>query len=199
VQETSVPVPSTTGCFGEGEEKRGYDDCLRADAPAATISDRVRRGELVRLARGVYTRDASSDPAAVVAREWHDIAGRMFPDAGITDRSALTGGPVGGVLYLARDGRARSVDLPGLRVTARPGAGPLDGDIPLPGGLHQASKGPARSARGRSRRTPFRRTRLRVPRWRGSTPASPGRTKPWTGLGPSFGPGRSLAPPLNEP
>lgn len=97
----------------------------------------------------------------MVAGEWHDIAGRMFPGAVITDRSALTGGPVGGVLYLARDGRARSVDLPGLRVTARPGAGPLDGDIPLSGGLHQASKGrglaenvrPSRSRDGRVRRT----------------------------------------------
>ena len=66
-----------------------------------------------------------------------------------------------GVLYLARDGRARDVELPGLRVTARPGAGPLDGDIPLPGGLYQASRGralaensrPSRSRAGRARRT----------------------------------------------
>src|SRR5260370_37972877 len=113
------------------------------DAPAATISDRVRRGELVRMATGVYTSDVTSDPAAVVAREWHTIAGGMFPDAVITDRSAVTGGPVGGVLYLARDGRAREVELPGLSVTARTGAGPLGGDIPLPGGLYQASKGRA--------------------------------------------------------
>jgi len=132
-----------------------------ADAPAATISDRVRRGELTRLATGVYTSDVTSDPAAVVAREWHNIAGRMFPDAVITDRSGATGGPVDGVLYLAHDGRARRVDLPGLSLIARPGAGPLYGDIPLPGGLHQASKGralaenarPSRSRDGRARRT----------------------------------------------
>ena len=76
-------------------------------------------------------------------------------------RSAVTGGPADGVLYLARDGRARDVELPGLRVTARPGAGPLDGDIPLPGGLYQASRGralaenarPSRSRAGRARRT----------------------------------------------
>jgi hypothetical protein len=132
-----------------------------ADAPAATISDRVRRGELVRLATGVYSSDVTSDPAVVVAREWHTIAGGMFPDAVITDRSAVTGGPVDGVLYLARDGRAREAELPGLSVTARTGAGPLDGDIPLPGGLYQASKGralaentrPSRSRDGRARRT----------------------------------------------
>jgi hypothetical protein len=132
-----------------------------ADAPAATISDRVRRGELARLATGVYTSDVTSDPAAVVAREWHAIAGGVFPGAVITDRSAVTGGPVDGLLYLARDGRAREVELPGLSVTARAGAGPLDGDIPLPGGLYQASKGralaentrPSRSRDGRVRRT----------------------------------------------
>ena len=132
-----------------------------ADVPAATISDRVRRGELARIATGVYTSDVTSDPAAVVAREWHNIAGRMFPDAVITDRSAVTGGSADGVLYLAHVGRARRVDLPGLSVTARPGAGPLEGDISLPGGLHQASKGralaenarPSRSRDGRVRRT----------------------------------------------
>jgi hypothetical protein len=66
----------------------------------AAISDRVRRGELARFATGVYTSDVASDPAAVVAREWHDIAGRMFPDAVITDRSAVIGESVDGVLYL---------------------------------------------------------------------------------------------------
>lgn len=130
------------------------------DAPAATISDRVRRGELVRLATGVYTTDTTSDPVAVVVREWHAIVGGMFPGAVITDRSAMTGGPVDGVLYLAHKGRDREVELPGLTVTARAGTGPLDGDIALPGGLYQASKGralaentrPSRSRGGRIRR-----------------------------------------------
>jgi hypothetical protein len=132
-----------------------------ADVPAATISDRVRRGQLARLATGVYTDDVTSDPAAVVAREWHAIAGRMFPRAVITDRSAITGGPVEGVLYLSHDGRGREVQLPGMTVLARAGAGPLDGDIALPGGLYQAGKGralaentrPSRSRGGRPRRT----------------------------------------------
>jgi hypothetical protein len=132
-----------------------------SDAPAATLSERVRRGEIVRLASGVYTSDSTSDPAAVTAREWPAIAGGLFPSAVVTDRSVVTGGPVGGVLYLVRDGRARDVELPGLLVTARPGAGPLKGDIPLPGGLYMASKArglaentrPSRSRAGRVRRT----------------------------------------------
>ena len=132
-----------------------------ADVPAATISDRVRRGQLVRLATGIYTGDVTSDPAVVVGREWDAIVGRMFPGAVITDRSVITGGPAEGVLYLAYDGRGRETELPGVTVLARPGAGPLDGDIALPGGLYQASKGralaentrPSRSRDGRVRRT----------------------------------------------
>lgn len=131
------------------------------DLPASTISSRVRRGELVRLATGVYTSDVASEPADVVRREWHTIAGRLLPGAVITDRSAPVGGPVDGFLYLARDGRDREVALPGLTLLARPGAGPLEGDVPLPGGLHQASKGRAlventrasRARGGRRRRT----------------------------------------------
>jgi hypothetical protein len=132
-----------------------------ADVPSATISDRLRRGQLARLAPGVYTSDVTSDPATVVAREWNAIVGRMFPQSVITDRSALTGGPAAGVLYLAHSGRSRTVELPGLEILVRPGAEPLDGDIALPGGLYQASKGralaentrPSRSRDGRSRRT----------------------------------------------
>ena len=132
-----------------------------ADLPAATISDRVRRGQLARLGTGVYTSDVTSDPAAVVGREWHAIFGRLFPRAVITDRSAITGGPVEGVLYLAYDGRGRETELPGVRALARAGAGPLAGDVALPGGLYQASKGralaentkPSRSRAGRIRRT----------------------------------------------
>ena len=132
-----------------------------ADVPAATISDRMRRGQLVRLATGIYTSDVTSDPAVIVGREWHAIVGRMFPGAVVTDRSVITGGPVEGVLYLAYDGRGRETELPGVTVLARAGAGPLDGDIALPGGLYQASKGralaentrPSRSRDGRVRRT----------------------------------------------
>jgi hypothetical protein len=113
------------------------------------------------LAAAVYTSDVTSDPSVVVRREWHTIVGRMFPRAVITDRSAVTGGPTDGLLYLAHEGRGREAELPGVRRLARPGAGPLDGDIALPGGLYQAGKAralaentrPSRSRNGRIRRT----------------------------------------------
>ena len=84
-----------------------------SNMPPATIAGRVRRGELVRLAAGVYTSDVTSDPGAVTAREWPAITGGLFPGAVITDRSAVTGGLVDGVLYLARDGRAQRCRVAG--------------------------------------------------------------------------------------
>jgi len=131
------------------------------DMPSQTISDTVRRGDLRPLARGIYTTDTARSPEAVVARHWHTIVGHEFPDAVITDRSVLTGGKVDGYLYLSRDGRPRDLTLPGLNVLARRGAGPLDGDLQLPGGLWQASRAralaenmrPSRSRGGRPRRT----------------------------------------------
>jgi hypothetical protein len=131
------------------------------DLPSATVSDRVRRGLLRRVATGVYTSDVDTTPEMVVRREWHTIVGRLYPDAVITDRSAVTGGAVDGVLYLAYQGRDRETQLPGLIVRTRSGIGPLADDAPLPGGLYQASKPralienttPSRARGGRTRRT----------------------------------------------
>lgn len=108
------------------------------DLPASTVSDMTARGSLRRIAPGVYVR-SGYEPADVMRAEWHAVVGRLLPGAVVTDRSAPTGGPVGGTLYLARDGRARDVALPGLRVRTRRGAGAREDDIPLPGGLYLAS------------------------------------------------------------
>ena len=59
------------------------------DVPPATIADRVRRAQMVRLATGVYTTDVDTGPERVTSREWHTIVGRLYPDAVITDRSAM--------------------------------------------------------------------------------------------------------------
>lgn len=131
------------------------------DLPPSTIGSMVARGELRRLATGVYNGDPSRAPQDVVRAHWEVIAGHLLPGAVITDRSARTTSPVDGVLYLARDGRARDVELPGLTIRARTGAPPQSGDIVLPGGLYFASVGralaensvPSRVRAGRQRRT----------------------------------------------
>jgi Fic/DOC family len=130
------------------------------DASPSTLSGRVARGELARLTRGVYTTQ-TADPTAVVRAEWRVIVGHLLPGAVITDRSAALAGPVDGVLYLTRPARTRDVTLPGLTVRTRPGIGPVDGDILLPGGVYQASVArglvdnllPSRSTHGRPGRT----------------------------------------------
>ena len=117
------------------------DDLVFSDeTPRSTIAGMVRRGDLVQLATGVYTTDTTRSPEEVVRRCWLDIAGHLFPNATVTDRSAPRSGPVDGVLFLAHDRRNRDVDLPGLRMTARRGAPPQPDDIALPSGLHLASQ-----------------------------------------------------------
>jgi hypothetical protein len=111
---------------------------LAGDLPAMTISRMEKRGELHRLARGAYT--TAADPQRFVSTNVHVVAGRLFPNGVITDRSAVTGGPIDGRLYLSSPSGARSLDLPGLSIQARLGAGPIDGDTPLPGGLFLASR-----------------------------------------------------------
>ena len=112
---------------------------LSGDLPRSTLSQMSARGAVRRLATGVYTTDTSSTPERVVRREWRTIAGRLFPDATISDRSAQSAGPVEGTLYLVHPHNVRTLTLPGLTISLRRGAPPLPGDIPLPGGLHQAS------------------------------------------------------------
>lgn len=63
-------------------------------------------------------------------QHWPQIAGQLFPQAVVTDRSAPIGGPTDGVLYLAhRATRDRVVRLPGLTVLARHGLPPQDDDV----------------------------------------------------------------------
>jgi len=112
---------------------------LTGDLPRSTLSQMLTRGAVRRLATSVYTTDTSSAPERVVRREWRAIAGRLFPDATISDRSARTAGPVDGTLHLVYPHNDRTLTLPGLTVSLRRGAAPQPGDPPLPGGLHQAS------------------------------------------------------------
>ncbi len=73
---------------------------LATDHPRSTLSRLVKQDSIVKIARGVYVR-STVDPEKAVARYWRDIVGYLVPQAVITDRSARTGGPANGVLYLA--------------------------------------------------------------------------------------------------
>ncbi len=130
-------------------------------APRSTLADAVRRGELRRLGRGVYTPLVDEDPASVVRRNWVPITARRFPGAVVTDRSARRGAPdPDGNLFVAAAAVGR-LALPGLVVVARGGSLAVDGDLPLGDGLFIASRAralaentiPSRRVRDRPART----------------------------------------------
>lgn len=103
----------------------------------------VARGELVRLARGIYTADTTSAPEVVVRRHILTILAHEMPGAVISDRSVEDGGTGSrGVIYVASS-RKRPLQLPGITVLPRPGAGAVETDTRLPGDLWLA--GEARS------------------------------------------------------
>lgn len=143
---------------------------LSRDLPRATISDRLRRRELVLLSAGVYSTDVNRTALEIVRREWRTIVGRIFPEAVITDRSAPTASPVDGVLYLAHPRSPRHFELQGLLINARPGLGPLATDSSLPDGVHLASfaRGLLENAevsRAHPGARPRRLTRLELGEW----------------------------------
>lgn len=129
--------------------KRGFLDEPEVFRPAdaAAASRAVRRGELRRLARGLYTANRDEPAERLVLRNWIEVAALYFPGAVIVDRSAVEGRPApDGSLFLdsGPGPRQRSpVKLPGLTLKPRSGPGPLEGDMPF-GPLHRS--GEARTA-----------------------------------------------------
>jgi hypothetical protein len=104
------------------------------------ISAEMAKGRLRKLGPKLYTANLTDDPAAILRRNvWRIVAG-YCPGALIADRTALEAKPAadGSVFVIAE--RARSVDLPGLKIRPRPGAGPLASDRQFMTGLHLASR-----------------------------------------------------------
>ncbi len=121
----------------QGEQR---EVVFAGERPSATLSDAVRRGELRRLGRGVYTSNLVDDPAEIAMRNWLPITAHRFPGAVVTDRSARRALPErDGHLFVAWE-RPGTLELPGLVIVARRGAGHQADDLALPGGLWLASR-----------------------------------------------------------
>jgi hypothetical protein len=115
-------------------------EVFRPDDPAAA-SRALRRGELRRLARGLYTTNLEEPAERLLRRRWIDVATLYFPGAVIIDRSAIEARPAAdGSLFLdsgPRPAHPTAVKLPGLHLRPRAGAGPMEGDMPF-GGLFRS-------------------------------------------------------------
>ncbi len=112
-------------------------------AISKAVSAAVARGKLRKLASRLYTRNLDEDPERLVRRNWYDLITSYYPDALITDRTALENQPApdGSVCLISN--KKRDIILPGLVFRPRKGPGPLDSDKPFIGGARLAS--PARA------------------------------------------------------
>jgi len=91
------------------------------------------RGEIRRLARGLYSTNLDEPAEQLLRRRWYAVAALYFPGAVIVDRSAAVSGPASdGSLFLdsgPTPANPRPVTLPGLVLRPRSGPGPVAGDM----------------------------------------------------------------------
>jgi hypothetical protein len=125
--------------MGEAGESRWAEVVFASEADTAVLTRAVQRGTLRRFARGLYSSDLQSDPAEIVRRHLWRILAHELPGAVIADRSAHSGGmPTNGGLYVVHT-RRRPLNLPGVTIHPRSGAGAADGDMQLPDGIWMSS------------------------------------------------------------
>jgi len=115
------------------------------DLPKATLSRMSDRDYLVRLGRGVYTTDLSSDPRIVAKRHWGEIIGHLYPGAILNGRSALKRMPdTDGAIYIGIDHTPRSTpSIAGIRIIPKKDNPPAPSDRLTPWGLYVPSLGRA--------------------------------------------------------
>ena len=101
-------------------------------ASRPTITSAIERGDIRKIAPGVFTSDTSASLEEVVAVQRFSILSHLIPDALIVDRSAASDGEVTeGRLFVASLTRKSNLELPGLTVVVRPGS-PISEPIPDP-------------------------------------------------------------------
>lgn len=108
-------------------------------AISKAVSEAVARGKLRKLGTRLYTRNLDEDPERLVRRNWYYLITDYFPDAIITDRTALENQPAEDGSVCLISAKKRDVDLPGVVFRPRPGPHPIESDRPFIGGARLAS------------------------------------------------------------
>jgi len=108
-------------------------------AMSSAVSKAVKGGRLRKLGSRLYTKNMTEPPDVLVRRNWHALLKEYFPDALISDRTALENRPApDGSVFLISAG-TRPVKLPGVTFRPRKGPRPLESDLPFLGGLQISS------------------------------------------------------------
>ncbi|MEA3054137.1 MAG: hypothetical protein QOG72_3040 [Sphingomonadales bacterium] len=103
------------------------------------VSEAASRGELRKIGSRLYTRNLSEDPDRLVRRNWYHLITGYYPDALITDRTALENGPAADGSICLVSTKKRETELPGITLRPRKGPGPLATDRRFIGGARLAS------------------------------------------------------------
>ncbi|MBE0532146.1 MAG: Fic family protein [Rhodospirillales bacterium] len=134
-------------------------------AISKAVSEAVARGRLRKLGSRLYTRNLEEQPERLIRRNWYYLITGYYPDALITDRTALENQPASDGSVCLISAKKRDVVLPGIVFRPRKGPGPQEGDRPFIGGARLASPAraylenvrPSRERGGRIARTLSRR------------------------------------------
>lgn len=128
-------------------------------AISKAVSEAVSRGKLRKLGSRLYTRNLDEEAEGLVRRNWYYLITAYYPDALITDRTALENQPAPDGSVCLISSKKRDIELPGLVFRPRKGPGPLESDRPFVGGARLASPARAylenmRPSRARGERLP---------------------------------------------
>ncbi len=108
-------------------------------AISKAVYEAVERGELRKIGSRLYTRNLTEDPERLVRRNWYQLITGYYPDALITDRTALENKPAeDGSVFLVST-KTTETQLPGLTLRPRRGKDAIESDKPFIGGARLAS------------------------------------------------------------
>src|ERR1035441_4234054 len=105
----------------------------------SAVAKAVKTGRLRKIASRLYTKNLTEAPEQIVKRNWHALLRDYFPDALISDRTALENRPAAdGSVFIISSG-TRKVVLPGITFRPRKGHPALENDPPFLGNIRLCS------------------------------------------------------------
>jgi hypothetical protein len=108
-------------------------------AITGAVSRAVAKGSLRQIGPKLYTSNLIDPPEAIVRRHLWPLVAAYVPGALIVDRTTIESRPAAdGSIFVIAD-RKRDIELPGITIRSRQGAGPLETDRPFVGGLFLSS------------------------------------------------------------